>query len=891
MRNSNGLTSVAAKAAFVIAGVFTMSTVGFAESQEEIDQLPVLDITNLANYAPSLISDMGPANGSNRLTIRGLVPTRFQENVGVYVDGIDISNQGVALPYGSMLSNPYFFDVESVEVKKGPHSAMYGRNASAGAVLITTKNPGDEFGGNISIGAGDFGRTVAKVSLSGPVTNSLGVGLNGVYHTSDGFFDNRITDNDVGGGDIWGLGGTLKWQATESFSLRARVAYSEEELDQRAQAYVSPNASVDVPAQSLTKTADALSGAVRCEPVFDTAAPSGTIYCDTPASVFIGTMPDGDDLRVRLSPNALAGGGDLPGGELELIRFSLLLDWDVGPGTITSRSGYTDANTRIFNDRDKFAFQASPGDGIDLSQNVQILDTDTSVEQISQELSFASALDGPVQFTIGALYSNEEVDQSDQNHYATAGGSLCILSPFIPDPPCYGFTGTAVQPLLSSVHAAKPINTTERETDHLSAFGSLQWDLAEDVLMTLDLRYVDEEVTLTGPHTMIGAGQQDAFLTGPDVTDICAVGDCATADFSDPATYSVIATNQYTFRTTDEYWAPAASLVWSPTDNSSMYWSFSQGRTPGGLAATPLRSVDYGIDPDHNGSPNEIAFNSEKITSVELGGNVSTMNDTLHLNVAIFVQQIDNRQIVTQNLSVDFGDPADLTDDANILVDSIAGEADVDVSGIELGIHWRPNDHWNISAEYTHLDSDYDRFTQLTTNATEIALGGCAATAWGGVPTCVIDLAGNEVAGVPDNAFVGAVSYTAPLADTGMDWFIATNARYQSERFINANNSAVVGQYWISDLRLGITTDRWDVIFYVDNLFDDDTVQWAYQQADTANAEIRVGACVAFCANAWSPAAIPASAVPTLSATNYPVATIANLPDPRRWGVRASFRF
>ncbi len=230
MRNSNRMTSVAATAAFALSGVFTMSTVGFAEdgpemlipqqvtaiAQEEIDQLPVLDVTNLADYAPSLISDMGLSNGSNRLTIRGLVPTRFQENVGVYMDGIDISSQSLALPYGSMLSNPYFFDVESVEVKKGPHSAMYGRNASAGAVLITTMNPGDKFGGNVSVGAGDFGRTLVQAGLSGPVTDSLGLGLNGAYQTSDGFYDNSITGNEVGGGDVWGLGGTLKWQATEA---------------------------------------------------------------------------------------------------------------------------------------------------------------------------------------------------------------------------------------------------------------------------------------------------------------------------------------------------------------------------------------------------------------------------------------------------------------------------------------------------------------------------------------------------------------------------------------------------------------------------------------------------------------------------------------------------
>ncbi len=147
----------------------------------------------------------------------------------------------------------------------------------------------------------------------------------------------------------------------QDFSVRARVAYSEEDLDQQAQAYVSPNASVAVPASALATPPNALTAAVRCEPVFNTNAgqPPDGIYCDTPVSVFSGEIPDGDDLRVRLSPNGLAGGGDLPGSELEVMRGSLLLNWSLDAGTITSRTGYTDSDTRIFNDRDKFAIQVT----------------------------------------------------------------------------------------------------------------------------------------------------------------------------------------------------------------------------------------------------------------------------------------------------------------------------------------------------------------------------------------------------------------------------------------------------------------------------------------------------------------------------------------------------
>ena len=928
MRSPDRVTRRVVTAAFAISGVFSIPTAGFAEdedalgglipqqvtsiSREEIDQLPVLDVRNLTDYAPSLISDMGPANGSNRLTIRGLVPTRFQENVGVYMDGIDISSQGIGLPYGSMLSNPYFFDVESVEVKKGPHSAMYGRNAAAGAVLITTKDPGDEFGGNINVGGGDYGRALVQAGLSGPLTDNLGLGLNGAYQTSDGFYDNSITGNEIGGGDVWGLGGTLKWQATESFSVRARIAYSEEDLDQPSQAYVTASTSVDAPASALTTPGTASSSPVRCEPVYDDVGGTNSKYCDSPTLLVTGDIPDADQLQIRLSPNALAGGGDLPGSELEVMRGSLLLDWTLGAGTITSRTGYTDADTQTFNDRDKFAIQATPGDGIDLSSIIQILDTDTSTEQFSQELSFASAFDGPVQFTIGGLYWNEEVDQNDQNHFAVAAGNLCVLPDASTGGPFMncnvGDHSTTVSQYVASqpgVHAEKPVNNIKRETDHWSAFGSLQFDMSEDVLLTLDLRYIDEEVTLTGPNTLVGSGQQDAYLSGPDIVSICGVGSCTPfdplplpdgnggTDFSDPATFTPIPTAQATFTKDDDYWAPAASLVWSTTDSSSIYVSFSQGRTPGGLTMTPLRTVGFGIDPDHNGSPSEIEFNSEKITSFEFGGSASTVNDTLHFDVGLFVQRINNRQVVTQSLTLDLGDPTDPTDDENLLVDSIAGQADVDVAGIELGIRWQPNHHWNIAAEYTYLNAEYDTFSVLSDNADQVAAAGnCRAMDVGGLPTCGVDFAGNEVAGVPENAFFGEISYIAPLADTGIDWFIAANGRFQSARFINASNSASVTDYWISDLRLGVTTDRWDVVFYVDNVFDNEIVQYAYQQADTANYEARIGVCTfevppfTVC-NPVQPNPQPAN----LTTPNYPMATIANQPDPQRWGIRAGFRF
>ncbi len=151
----------------------------------------------------------------------------------------------------------------------------------------------------------------------------------------------------------------MKWQATENFSVRARVAYSEEDLDQPSQAYVTASTTVNAPASALVTLPSASSSAVRCEPVYDDVGGTNSFYCDAPTLLVTGDIPDADSLNVTLSPNPLTSGGELPGSEVEVMRGSLLLDWTLGAGTITSRTGYTDADTLTGNDRDKFAIQAT----------------------------------------------------------------------------------------------------------------------------------------------------------------------------------------------------------------------------------------------------------------------------------------------------------------------------------------------------------------------------------------------------------------------------------------------------------------------------------------------------------------------------------------------------
>ena len=119
--------------------VFTSQDIqdaGIERPQDFIGLTPNVSIVDTANA------------GDTQVTIRGQYSTRDAESSFAYVvDGVLITN-----PNGF---NGELFDVEQIEVLKGPQGALYGRNAAAGAILVTTQRPDNEFTGKIMAGVGD----------------------------------------------------------------------------------------------------------------------------------------------------------------------------------------------------------------------------------------------------------------------------------------------------------------------------------------------------------------------------------------------------------------------------------------------------------------------------------------------------------------------------------------------------------------------------------------------------------------------------------------------------------------------------------------------------------------------------------------------------------------
>ena len=91
-----------------------------------------------------MVFDNGFSQQDTRITLRGLSPVRGRQNVAVLQDGVDLSSENLTIAGGTALINPRLFDMERVEVVKGPQSALYGRSAFAGAINYVSKKPTQE---------------------------------------------------------------------------------------------------------------------------------------------------------------------------------------------------------------------------------------------------------------------------------------------------------------------------------------------------------------------------------------------------------------------------------------------------------------------------------------------------------------------------------------------------------------------------------------------------------------------------------------------------------------------------------------------------------------------------------------------------------------------------
>ena len=196
---------------------------------EQLDELNFQNLTSLSYTMPNVqMDDAGTMPGYANFSIRGLginssIPS-IDPTVGIFVDGVYMG-----ISAGMVFDN---FDLQNVEVLRGPQGVLFGRNVTGGAVLINTRAPTDEFEFDARIGVETGLKTVADATVLGPLVKGLLDGKLAVYGSHDeGWFTNKFNGKKYAGNDTRLVRGALKFTPAPEFDSTLRLEHGTSDGD------------------------------------------------------------------------------------------------------------------------------------------------------------------------------------------------------------------------------------------------------------------------------------------------------------------------------------------------------------------------------------------------------------------------------------------------------------------------------------------------------------------------------------------------------------------------------------------------------------------------------------------------------------------------------------
>ena len=186
--------------------------VAVSSIDKELKQANVRRLEDIQNFSPNLVIGRTPGIASGAaISIRGVSSSEsdksFDPAIGVMMDGMFLGTAS-----GVLLQN---FDIERIEVLRGPQGTLFGKNTTGGIINIIRGTVTKEWGADINATVGEHGRQDLKAVVNMPLGETAGLKVFGASIESDGFIRNRTLGRDVGGDDISTYGFAALWEPTD----------------------------------------------------------------------------------------------------------------------------------------------------------------------------------------------------------------------------------------------------------------------------------------------------------------------------------------------------------------------------------------------------------------------------------------------------------------------------------------------------------------------------------------------------------------------------------------------------------------------------------------------------------------------------------------------------
>lgn len=503
-----------------------------AYSAESLEQRSVDDLADLSGASPNLYVSSGPSGGqgTGAIYMRGVGQTDFiataDPGVGVYVDGVYLSRT-----IGNVLD---LVDIERVEVLRGPQGTLFGRNTIGGAISITTRVPGNEFGGDVEVSLGEFERRDARLRLNAPlIEDRLAGSLAVVRRTRDGYGSRPLAGEEMGDINLWAARGALNFTPTSDFDLV--LAVDAARRDEHAVVH-SPTDIIETdPNFVLLQAYNTFIATPFGSPLLNVtpACPDGVIppapspvatSCSSPV---IGTNPYSSQAT---SFNV---------SDLDVLGGSANATWDLGALTLRSITAY----------RTQESTSGADFDGSPLSFSEQIVNIET--DTFSQEVQlFGEAFDSRLSWLVGAYYSRESSDTD--------------------------FTFLVAQPGFGP-----SINLlTTLETTSYAAFASGTWRLTDRLSATAGVRYSRDERDTEDNANFVS----NPYLGGAPSSFYAAPGPGPFPGVPNFFPFGTIVTGADSW----ENVSPRLSVEYQASEGAFLYASVAEGYKSGSFNGRPL---------------------------------------------------------------------------------------------------------------------------------------------------------------------------------------------------------------------------------------------------------------------------------------------------------------
>ncbi|PHR94049.1 MAG: TonB-dependent receptor [Robiginitomaculum sp.] len=405
-----------------------------------IEEAKILDISDLQSIVPSLRIAQLQSSQNTNFIIRGFGNgannAGIEPSVGVFIDGVYRSRSAARI--GDLPK------LERIEVLSGPQSTLFGKNASAGVISITTAKPSYDLEGYVEAGLGNYNQRLVKGYISGGISDNVAVSLGGSWNKRDGYqkaFVAGLTDaNDR---DRWNLRAQALFEPSDNVSLRIIADYSD--LD-----------------ENCCGVTNVVNG-----PTAGAIQSLGGVLADPNDPFAYITYVDAD------SNNFSKDKG-----------ISAHLDVDFDGFTLTSITSYRKNDAGFDSDVDYTTAQI-----VDLFQEAEI-------KTFTQEVRLTSTGERKVDWMVGGYYFNEDIEQVSGLFYGTAirsyidllsGGALGSIE-----------AANGITPGSFFNADTTTVETFTQDNTAYSLFGTVDFHVSDRLTLTAGLNYTDDKKDVTG---------------------------------------------------------------------------------------------------------------------------------------------------------------------------------------------------------------------------------------------------------------------------------------------------------------------------------------------------------------------------------------------------------